>query len=132
MAALAAELSAFAPSARAAAARVRIALSKSASPASSEPVKSPPRRRLCNRSRSWTAARITVPWTALMAAGATPAVWTIDPHTNKATLKAVTVARYEAETVVIKDGLTPGDRVVIDGGKLLSTGQPVTFAGGAS
>lgn len=77
-------------------------------------------------------ARISVPWTALMASGSTPAVWAVSPQTNKATLKSVTVARYEAETVVIKDGLRPGDRIVIDGGKLLSVGQPVTFAGGAS
>jgi RND family efflux transporter MFP subunit len=81
---------------------------------------------------SQSSPRISVPWTALMASGATPAVWTIDPVTNKATLKAVTVARYEAASVVIKDGLAPGDRVVIDGGKLLSVGQPVTFSGGAS
>jgi RND family efflux transporter MFP subunit len=29
--------------------------------------------------------------------------------------------------VLIKQGLEPGDRVVIDGGKLLSSGQPVTY-----
>jgi membrane fusion protein, multidrug efflux system len=81
---------------------------------------------------SRSSARITVPWTALMASGGTPAVWTVDAATNTAALKAVTVARYEAATVVIKDGLNPGDRVVIDGGKLLSVGQPVMFAGGAS
>jgi hypothetical protein len=34
--------------------------------------------------------------------------------------------------VVIKRGLQPGDRVVVDGGKLLSSGQAVTYDGGAS
>jgi hypothetical protein len=29
--------------------------------------------------------------------------------------------------VLIKGGLEAGDRVVVDGGKLLSTGQPVTY-----
>jgi len=73
------------------------------------------------------ATEIAVPWTALMAAGSKPAVWIVDPKTNTASLKAVTVAAYEAGTVMIKQGLEPGDRVVIDGGKLLSSGQPVTY-----
>jgi RND family efflux transporter MFP subunit len=72
------------------------------------------------------AAEITVPWTALMAAGSKPAVWIVDPKTRTATLRPVTVGAYEAGAVLIKDGLRAGDRVVIDGGKLLSSGQPVT------
>jgi membrane fusion protein, multidrug efflux system len=44
----------------------------------------------------------------------------------------VIVGAYEAGTVLIKEGLEAGDRVVIDGGKLLSSGQPVTFAGDRS
>jgi membrane fusion protein, multidrug efflux system len=74
-----------------------------------------------------TAAEITLPWTALTAAGSKPAVWIVDPKTNTASLKAVTVGAYEAGAVLIKQGLEPGDRVVIDGGKLLSSGQPVTY-----
>jgi len=73
------------------------------------------------------AAEITLPWTALTAAGSKPAVWIVDPLTNTASLKPVTVGAYEAGAVVIKRGLEPGDRVVIDGGKLLSSGQPVTY-----
>jgi RND family efflux transporter MFP subunit len=73
------------------------------------------------------ATEITVPWTALMAAGSKPAVWIVDPKTSTASLKAVTVGGYEAGAVMIKQGLEPGDRVVIDGGKLLSSGQPVTY-----
>jgi hypothetical protein len=34
--------------------------------------------------------------------------------------------------VLIKKGLEAGDRVVVDGGKLLSSGQPVTFDGDRS
>ena len=74
-----------------------------------------------------TAAEITLPWTALTAAGSKPAVWIVDPKTNTASLKAVTVGAYEAGAVLIKQGLEPGDRVVIDGGKLLSSGQRVTY-----
>jgi membrane fusion protein, multidrug efflux system len=73
------------------------------------------------------ATEITVPWTALMAAGSKPAVWIVDPKTRTASLKPVIVSAYEAGAVQIKEGLEAGDRVVIDGGKLLSSGQPVTF-----
>ena len=73
------------------------------------------------------AAEITLPWTALTAVGSKPAVWIVDPKTNTASLKPVTIGAYEAGAVMIKQGLEPGDRVVIDGGKLLSSGQPVTY-----
>ena len=77
-------------------------------------------------------AQIALPWTALMAAGSKPAVWVVDPSTKTASLKPVTIARYEAGAVVIKDGLEPGERVVVDGGKLLSSGQLVSYADGSS
>ncbi|MBV9980366.1 MAG: efflux RND transporter periplasmic adaptor subunit, partial [Bradyrhizobium sp.] len=73
------------------------------------------------------ATEITVPWTALMAVGSKPAVWIVDPKTRTASLKPVIVGAYEAGAVQIREGLEAGDRVVIDGGKLLSSGQPVTF-----
>jgi RND family efflux transporter MFP subunit len=73
--------------------------------------------------------QIAVPWTALMASGEKPAVWTVDPTTKTVQLKTVTIVRYEADTVVIKGGLEPGERVVVDGGKLLSAGQPVISDG---
>jgi RND family efflux transporter MFP subunit len=76
--------------------------------------------------------RIAVPWTALMAAGTKPAVWTVDPATRTVSLKPVTVAAYEAGEVLIKAGVQPGERVVIDGGKLLSVGQLVTYEGDRS
>ena len=76
--------------------------------------------------------QIALPWTALMAAGSKPAVWTVDPTTKTASLKPVTVGGYEAGKVLIKAGLQPGDRVVIDGGKLLSVGQPVAYEGDRS
>jgi RND family efflux transporter MFP subunit len=79
-----------------------------------------------------SAAEITVPWTALMATGSKPAVWIVDPKTKTASLKAVTVGAYEAGAVLIKEGLEAGDRVVVDGGKLLSSGQPVTYVGDRS
>jgi multidrug efflux pump subunit AcrA (membrane-fusion protein) len=62
-----------------------------------------------------------------MAVGSKPAVWIVDPKTKTASLKPVTVGGYEAGAVLIKEGLEAGDRVVVDGGKLLSSGQPVTY-----
>jgi membrane fusion protein, multidrug efflux system len=79
-----------------------------------------------------SATEITLPWTALTAVGSKPAVWIVDPQTKTASLKPVTVGAYEAGAVLIKEGLEAGDRIVIDGGKLLSSGQPVTFAGDRS
>ncbi|MCS3898388.1 RND family efflux transporter MFP subunit [Bradyrhizobium japonicum USDA 38] len=76
--------------------------------------------------------QIALPWRALMAVGTRPAVWTVDPATRTASLKPVTVGSYEAGEVLIKAGLEPGERVVVDGGKLLSVGQPVTYEGDRS
>ena len=73
------------------------------------------------------ATEIILPWPALMATGSKPAVWIVDPKTKTASLKPVTVGAYEAGAVLIKEGLEAGDRVVIDGGKLLSSGQPVIY-----
>jgi RND family efflux transporter MFP subunit len=73
-------------------------------------------------------AQIALPWTALMSTGSKPAVWVVEPSNRTALLKPVTVARHEAGAVVIQDGLEPGERVVVDGGKLLSSGQPVSYA----
>ncbi|MBV9531686.1 MAG: efflux RND transporter periplasmic adaptor subunit [Bradyrhizobium sp.] len=74
-----------------------------------------------------SATEVTMPWTALMAVGSKPAVWVVDPKTKAVSLRPVTVGAYEAGAVLIKEGLEAGDRVVIDGGKLLSSGQPVTY-----
>jgi RND family efflux transporter MFP subunit len=75
---------------------------------------------------------ITLPSTALMATGSKPAVWIVDPKTKTASLRLVTIGTYEAGAVLIKEGLEAGDRVVVDGGKLLSSGQPVTYGGDRS
>jgi len=76
--------------------------------------------------------QIVLPWTALTAAGSKPAVWTVDPRSRTASLKPVTVGGYEAGDVLINAGLEPGERVVIEGGKLLSVGQPVAYQGDRS
>jgi len=82
---------------------------------------------IAGTARMKPATEITVPWTALMAAGSKPAVWIVDPKTKTASLRPVAVGAYEAGAVLIKEGLEAGDRIVIEGGKLLSSGQPVTY-----
>jgi membrane fusion protein, multidrug efflux system len=78
------------------------------------------------------ATQIILPWAALMAKGSQPAIWVVDPANNTASLKRVTIGGYEAGAVIIKEGLEPGERVVVDGGKLLSSGQLVTYQGDQS
>ena len=72
-------------------------------------------------------SQIALPWTALMAIGSKPAVWIVDPATDTVSLKPVSISAYEAGAVLINGGLEPGARVVVDGGKLLSSGQRVTY-----
>ena len=72
-------------------------------------------------------SQIALPWTALMAIGSKPAAWIVDPATNTVSLKPVSISGYEAGTVLISGGLEPGARVVVDGGKLLSSGQRATY-----
>lgn len=72
-------------------------------------------------------AQIALPWTALMAAGSSAAVWLVDPATATISMQPVKIGAHESGTVIIEQGLEPGERVVVDGGKLLSTGQSVTY-----
>ncbi len=73
--------------------------------------------------------RINLPWSAMTAVAGKPAVWVVDPVSKAVSLKRVSIDTYEAEKIVIKDGLAPGERVVAKGGKMLSAGQVVTFDG---
>ena len=73
-----------------------------------------------------------VPWNALVKAGSKPAVWVADPQSKAVQLRPVTVARYEAGRVLLKDGLRPGELVVTAGSQLLWPGrvvEPVEEAG---
>ena len=75
--------------------------------------------------------RIVVPWSAMATIAGEPAVWIVDPASKQAALKRISVDTYESGSIVIKDGLAPGERVITEGGKLLAPGQPVTFEGDA-
>lgn len=73
--------------------------------------------------------RIVVPWSAMATIDGAPAVWIVDPKTKQAAMKRISVDTYETEAIVIKGGLVPGERVITEGGKLLSPGELVTFEG---
>jgi RND family efflux transporter MFP subunit len=73
-----------------------------------------------------------VPWDALVKAGSKPAVWVADPKSNAVSLRPVTVARYQAGRVLLKDGLKRGELVVTAGSQLLWPGrvvEPIEEAG---
>ncbi len=73
--------------------------------------------------------RIVLPWTALTALRGRPAVWLVDPVAKVVTLREIGVDIYESGAIVVASGLQSGEKVVIDGGKLLSPGQSVTYNG---
>jgi len=57
-----------------------------------------------------------------------PAVWVLDQQSSSLTLRPITVARYEANTVVVGSGLAKGDIVVTAGVNTLTIGQKVRLA----
>lgn len=68
---------------------------------------------------------VVLPWNALTTRDAGSAVWVVDPSTKAVSLRPVTVEGYELRTVLIKDGLRPGEVVVTDGQQLLRPSQVV-------
>ncbi len=71
-------------------------------------------------------ARISLPWTAITATAAGPAVWIVDPASGRVALRQVEIARYESGHVILAGGLRPGDEVVGLGSQLLYPGRVVT------
>ena len=75
---------------------------------------------------------VALPLSVLFEKDGSPAVWVFDPQSGSVTLKPVTVARYEADTVVIASGLAKGDTVVTAGINTLREGQKVRLADAAA
>ncbi|MTH36545.1 efflux RND transporter periplasmic adaptor subunit [Paracoccus limosus] len=73
---------------------------------------------------------IAVPWTALTATGAQPAVWTVDAE-SRALLVAVRIERFANGTVILAGGISPGQVVVGAGSQLLYPGRKLRRANGA-
>jgi hypothetical protein len=52
----------------------------------------------------------------------------LDPQSSRLTLRPITVARYEANTIIVGSGLVGGDVVVTAGVNTLTAGQKVRVA----
>ncbi len=74
--------------------------------------------------------RIFLPWAAITATAAGPAVWVIDPKTGRVALRQVQILRYETGRIVLAGGLKDGEEVVGLGANLLYPGRNVTKAEG--
>jgi multidrug efflux pump subunit AcrA (membrane-fusion protein) len=75
---------------------------------------------------------VVLPGSALFDKQGTPAVWVFDPAKSQVKLHPVQVARYEAERVVVSDGLAKGDIVVTAGVNRLREGQAVKLIEGTA
>jgi multidrug efflux pump subunit AcrA (membrane-fusion protein) len=75
---------------------------------------------------------VALPLSVLFEKDGAPAVWVFDQQSGSATLRSVTVARYEADTVIIASGLAKGDMVVTAGINTLREGQKVRLADAAT
>jgi RND family efflux transporter MFP subunit len=77
-------------------------------------------------------AGIDIPASALTTANRQPAVWVVDPKTNTVSLRNIDVQRYDISTVLVAQGLEPGDVVVTAGVQTLRPGQKIRLLGAAS
>jgi RND family efflux transporter MFP subunit len=74
------------------------------------------------------ALAVELPLSAVFEKNGSPAVWVFDHQSSSLTLRPITVARYEANTVVVANGLAKGDTVVTAGVNTLTVGQRVRLA----
>jgi RND family efflux transporter MFP subunit len=70
-------------------------------------------------------ATLAAPASALTQAGASPAVWVVDPSTSTVSLRPVDILRFESDRVVLSQGLEPGEIIVTGGIQALHPGQRV-------
>lgn len=68
---------------------------------------------------------VELPLSSLFEKNKGPAVWVFDPHTKTVELRPVKLLRYEADKVLITDGLKAGERVVTAGVQKLWPGMKV-------
>jgi membrane fusion protein, multidrug efflux system len=78
------------------------------------------------------AAGIEIPGSALTRADGQPAVWVVDPATATVALRNIEVARHHPASVVVAQGLAPGEIVVTAGVQALRPGQKVRLLGAGS
>jgi RND family efflux transporter MFP subunit len=74
------------------------------------------------------ALAVALPLSAVFERDGAPAVWVLDPQSGSLTLRPVTIARYEANAVILASGLAKGEIVVTAGVNSLTAGQKVRVA----
>ncbi len=75
---------------------------------------------------------IELPATALTMVDNQPAVWVIDPKSLQAALRTVELQRHASSSIVVSQGIQPGELVVTAGVHALRPGQKVRLLGGSS
>lgn len=75
---------------------------------------------------------IMVPASALATSEGKPALWVVDPAKSTVSLRTIRIARHEPDSVIVAEGLTPGDTVVTAGVQTLRAGQKVRIIGDGS
>ncbi|KAA0969352.1 efflux RND transporter periplasmic adaptor subunit [Aureimonas fodinaquatilis] len=68
---------------------------------------------------------LILPWSSLASDAGYSAVWVVDPQTERTALRRVDILAYETGRIILSNGLTPGELVVIDGGKFLRPDEKV-------
>lgn len=72
-----------------------------------------------------SAAIIAIPASALTQSGLSPAVWIVDPAKSTVSLRVVDILRFDPGTVILSQGLEPGEVIVTGGIQALHPGQRV-------
>ncbi|ACB95032.1 efflux RND transporter periplasmic adaptor subunit [Beijerinckia indica] len=75
---------------------------------------------------------IAIPAAALTEIDRQPSVWIVDPATETVSMRRIGVVRFDPGTVVVSDGLAPGDIVVTAGVQALHPGQKVRLLGSST
>jgi membrane fusion protein, multidrug efflux system len=71
---------------------------------------------------------ITLPPGSLASVAGQPGVWVVDPATHAVSARAITIARYETDRVIVAAGLRPGELVVTGDAQKMSPNQMVAIA----
>lgn len=71
---------------------------------------------------------VSLPWSVLYRLDDKPAVWVYDPASRTVSPRLVTIERYGAESILLKDGVAEGEPVITAGIQFLRPGQRVAIA----
>ncbi len=84
------------------------------------------------RTRREPTSLIEIPSTALTMLGDKPAVWVVNATGNRIERREIAIDRYTPRSVLVRDGLRPGEVVVTAGVQELREGQSVRPVGGTT